>query len=463
MTNVILCGGNGTRLWPISRTSMPKQFTKLISGYSLFQDTILRNRRLTDKFLIICNEKNHFIAKEQIKRITDEFSLKIEVNFILESIGRNTAAAMLLASLHEDKNEILFVTPSDHKIDLMDKYEKAVNTAVMQAQENHLSIFGIKALFAHTGYGYIKAHNEEVVKFFEKPDIYKANEYAGAGYFWNSGMFCFKAKTLLNEMQKYALEVYETGMQAYKNSSTSKPLFINNDLMQNIPDISIDYAVMEHSKELKIVRSEFSWNDLGSFDAVYDELPKENSNALSYKDDKPLLFNSTNNLVIANGKKIVLSNVNELLVIDTPDALLITKKGSSEEVKDIVTTLSQEGSKLTHEHPMVHRPWGTYNLLKTKDNYKFKTILVKPNNRLSLQKHYHRNEHWIVLQGTATVRVGKTKKLVRANESVYIPMGKKHRLSNEGKINLLLIEVQVGDYLEEDDIVRYKDDYKRIG
>ena len=463
MTNVILCGGNGTRLWPISRTHMPKQFTKLTSKYSIFQDTILRNKIFTNKFLIVCNEQNYFIANEQIDQIISEFSLKIEVEFILESIGRNTAAAIIMASLYVDKNEILFVTPSDHKIDISEDYKKAVHTAVVNSNENYISVFGIKALHPHTGYGYIKAHNEDVEKFYEKPDRYKANEYVVAGYFWNSGMFCFKAKNLLDEAKEHALDVYEMCTYAYKSTKKSKPCFLSSELMQNIPDISIDYAVMESSHRLKIVRSNFKWNDLGSFDAVYTELPKEDTNAIKYKEVKPLLVNSSNNLVLASDRKIVLSNVDELVVVDTKDALLITKKGKSEDVKEIVKSLNEEESDITKEHPLVHRPWGTYNLLETKNNYKFKTILVKPNHRLSLQKHYHRNEHWIVLQGTATVTVGKKEKLVHANESVYIPMGKKHRLANEGKINLLLIEVQVGDYLKEDDIVRYKDDYKRVG
>lgn len=463
MTNVILCGGNGTRLWPISRTQLPKQFTKLTSKYSLFQETILRNKILTKKFLIVCNEQNYFIAQEQIKYIEEEFSFKIHVNFILESIGRNTAAAVILASLYLPKEEILFVTPSDHKVKDIQKYKKTVEKAVYCANEGYISIFGIKAQSAHTGYGYIKVHNQDVEKFYEKPILSDATQYVAAGYLWNSGMFCFRAKQLLEEAQICALDIYEACIYAYKSSYMSKPMYVNAELMNKIPNTSIDYAVMERAHGLKVIQASFGWNDLGSFDAVYDELPKEEGNALLYKEEKPLLYNSKNNLVMSNGKKVVLSNVEDLLVIDTPDALLITKKGTSEDIKEIVAKLKQESPSLTHEHPLVHRPWGTYNLLKTKDNYKFKTILVKPGNRLSLQKHYHRNEHWIILQGTATVTVGKNKKLVCSNESVYIPMGKKHRLANEGKINLLLIEVQVGEYLEEDDIKRYKDDYKRLG
>ena len=463
MTNVILSGGNGTRLWPISRSHMPKQFIKITSNYSLFQDTILRNKIFTNKFLIVCNEQNYFIAKEQINQLINEFSLDLNVEFILESIGRNTAAAIIIASLYLDKNEVLLVTPCDHTIKGEKDYKKAVNKAILNSKEDYISIFGIKALSANTAYGYIKAHNEDVEKFYEKPNLDKANEYKLAGYFWNSGMFCFKAKHLLSEAIEHALDVYEMCMYAFKSVSKSKPLLLNSELMKNIPDISIDCAVMENSYKLKMVRSKFYWNDVGSFDAIYDELPKEKTNAITYKNEKPLLINSSTNLVIANNKKVVLLNVDDLIVIDTRDALLIAKKGKSEDVKDVVKKLNIEGSSITQEYPLVHRPWGTYNLLESKDNYKFKTILVKPKHRLSLQKHYHRSEHWIVLKGTATVTIGKIKKLVHVNESVFIPLGTKHRLSNKGKSNLLLVEVQVGDYLGEDDIVRYKDDYKRIG
>ena len=463
MTNVILSGGNGTRLWPISRSHMPKQFIKLTSKYSLFQNTILRNKVFTNKFLIVCNEQNYFIAKEQISQIINDFSLKINVEFILESIGRNTAAAIIIASLYVDKNEVLFVTPCDHTIKGDKDYQKSVNKALLNSKEGFISIFGIKALDANTGYGYIKAPNEDVEKFYEKPDIEKAREYTQEGYFWNSGMFCFKAENLLSEALEHALDVYEMCIYAFKSVEKSKPLFLNSELMGSIPVISIDCAVMENSHKLRIVKSEFSWNDVGSFDAIYDELPKEKTNAISYKNEKPLLMNSSNNLVLANGKKVVLSNVDDLIVVDTADALLIAKRGKCEDVKELVNKLNAQGSSITQDHPLVHRPWGSYNLLESKDNYKFKTILVKPKQRLSLQKHYHRSEHWIVLSGTATVTIGKNKKLVCVNESVYIPMGTKHRLANKGKIDLLLVEVQVGDYLEEDDIVRYKDDYKRIG
>ncbi len=463
MTNVILCGGNGTRLWPISRAHMPKQFIKLTSKYSLFQNTILRNKIFTNKFLIVCNEQNYFIAKEQIDQLLKDFAFKINYEFILESLGRNTAAAIVIASLYVDKNEVLFVSPCDHAITGDEDYRKSVNRALLHAKENQISLFGIKAQNANTQYGYIKANNEDVERFYEKPDRNKANEYAAAGYFWNSGMFCFKADILLSEALEHAPDVYETCIYAYKSIRKSKPSFLSKELMEDIPSISIDCAVMEKSHKLKIVKSDFAWSDLGSFDAIYEELEKEKTNAIRYKNEKPLIINSSNNLLLANGKKVVLSNVDDLIVIDTSDALLIAKRGKCEDVKELVNKLNEQGSKITQDHPLVHRPWGTYNLLDSKDNYKFKTILVKPKQRLSLQKHYHRSEHWIVLQGTATVTIGKNKKLVRVNESVYIPIGKKHRLENKGKINLLLIEVQVGDYLEEDDIVRYKDDYKRIG
>lgn len=463
MVNVILCGGNGTRLWPISRTHMPKQFTRLLSEYSLFQDTILRNSELTNKFLIVCNEEHYFMALDQIDEIRDSLSKNLKIEFILESVGRNTAAAIILASLHVQANDIVFVTPCDHSIKNVKNYKESVFKAKEFAEEEFITLFGIVPKYAETGYGYIKAKNENVESFHEKPDLETAHKFVDSKkYLWNSGMFCFKASTLLNSVREFALDIYEPSIYAYSSAKSNDIIRINKALMEDIPALSIDVAVMENCYDLKVVKSDIDWSDLGSFCSIYKALEKdENNNAVKYGEEEPLLLNSKDNLVISNHKKVALLDVKNLAVVNTPDALLIVNKEKTQNVKDVVNQLVKEGSTLPIEYPLVHRPWGTYNVMEEKDNYKFKTIVIKAKKRLSLQKHFHRNEHWIVLSGTATVTIGKTKKLVRTNESVYIPMGKKHRLENEGKIDLVLIEVQVGEYLDEDDIVRYEDDFKR--
>lgn len=462
MTNVILCGGNGTRLWPISRTDMPKQFTKLLGEKSLFQQTLLRNNKVTSKFLVVCNDEHYFIALDQIEEIKKELTSSVKIKFILESVGRNTAGAIAIASISQECDEILFITPSDHVIKGDSEYYDAVNSAVHSAKEDDIALFGITPTSANTGYGYIEVKDFAIKGFHEKPDMKTAKKYLDAGnYFWNSGMFCFKAGVLLKELKEFELEIYETAFDAFTNAKHKKPIRLSIEDMNEIPFNSIDYAVMERTKNLQLVETKFTWNDLGSFDAIYDELSKESENAVSYKEHEPILLNSKENLVISESKKVTLVGVEDMIVIDTSDALLVAKKGKSQDVKKVVDILNTQKSDLATTHPLVHRPWGNFNLLETKNNYKLKTIEVKPGKRLSLQKHFHRNEHWIVLKGTATVTIGKNKKLVRTNESVYIPMGKKHRLANEGKIDLILIEVQVGDYLKEDDIVRYDDDFRR--
>lgn len=463
MINVILCGGNGSRLWPISRTKMPKQFTQLLSKHSLFQDTVLRNSKLTNKFLIVCNEEHYFMALDQVEEIKELLPKNLKVEYILESVGRNTAAAILVASLHVQANEIVFVTPSDHSVLDTNAYEQSVQKAVSHAKNEFITLFGLVPTYAETGYGYIKSKDENVESFHEKPDLDTAKKFVKSKkYLWNSGMFCFKASTLLNISKQFALDIYEPSVYAYSSSKAKDVIRIKKELMEDIPSSSIDVAVMEKAYDLKVVAADVGWSDLGSFCSIYKALDKdENNNALQYTKDEPLLIDSKDNLVMARNKKVTLIDVENLAVVDTPDSLLIVKKESTQRVKEAVEVLSQEKSKLVEEHPLVHRPWGSYNIMEETPSYKFKTIVVKPKKRLSLQKHFHRNEHWIVLSGTATVTIGKTKKLVRANESVYIPMGKKHRLENEGKIDLVLIEVQVGEYLEEDDIVRYEDDFKR--
>jgi len=450
MTNLILCGGNGTRLWPLSRTKMPKQFLQLFQGESLFQKTVRRNIPFCDHRIIVSNTDQYFLAMDQLEELG-----QTDVAYILEPIGRNTAPAIALACLAMDLDEILLVTPSDHLIKNELAYHQVLSRAQTLAKEGYLVTFGIQPQYAETGFGYIEAEGEEVCSFKEKPNTKTAQMYLDAGnYYWNSGMFCFQAGVFLEELQRYMPQMYDTVLFAYENAIKNRMIRIDLEDMLAIPEESIDYAVMEKSKKVKVVPADIEWSDLGSFEALDDELNYDTIDLTS--------IDAKNNMVLSD-KKVVLIDVDDLIVIDTPDALLVSKKGSSQKVKEAVAKLKENGSELPDIHRTVYRPWGTYTVLEDTEGYKIKRIEVKPGKRLSLQKHFHRNEHWIVVSGTATVVVGNTTKLVRPNESTYIKMGEVHRLSNEGKIPVILIEAQVGEYTGEDDIVRLDDDYEREG
>lgn len=440
MINLILCGGSGTRLWPLSRTLMPKQFVKLFSNQSLFQLTIERNAHICNEQFIVSNSEQYFLALDQLEELQ-----KTNNRYLLEPIGRNTAPAIALACMALKSDEIVLVTPSDHLIKDVEAYKKSVLTAKSLAQEGFLVTFGIKPILAETGFGYIEANGSDVKAFHEKPDVKTATRYVEAGnYYWNSGMFCFKAGTFLEELEHYAPEIFRTCKNAYANAKHDGMIRIRYDDMMKIPEDSIDYAVMEKSKKVKVVPSNIGWSDVGSFDALSNELPNDEKN----------------NFILSN-KKVCTIDVEDLIIIDTEDALLISRKGSSQKVKDVVSKLKHENEALTTTHNTVHRPWGTYTVLEDKSGYKIKKIMVKPGKRLSLQKHFHRNEHWIVVSGTATVQVEDKTYIVRENESTYIKAGEIHRLENQGKIPIVLIEAQVGSYTGEDDIVRIEDDYKR--
>jgi mannose-1-phosphate guanylyltransferase len=456
MTNIILCGGSGTRLWPISRTLMPKQFVKLFDNKSLFQLTVERNSKVCDSQFIVSNAEQYFLAVDQLKE------LNITKNkYLLEPIGRNTAPAIALACMALDKEEMVLVTPSDHLIKDESEYAKVLEKARKLALEDNLVTFGIKPTFAETGFGYIESENTYDVKaFHEKPDFDTATSYLEAGnYYWNSGMFMFKAGVFLEELQKYSPAIYKASLEAFNSASKDGRIRIKHDDMVNIPEDSIDYAVMEKSKKVKVIPSDINWSDVGSFDSLYDELPKDaNGNT---QNPNHISIDSKNNLIYGNERKIATIDIEDCIIIDTGDALLISKKGSSQKVKNVVAKLKESSSELHNIHLTGHRPWGTYTVLEDSVGYKIKRIEVKPGKRLSLQKHYHRNEHWIVVSGTATVTVGDKTFAVRPNESTYIKMGEVHRLANEGKIPVVLIEAQVGEYTGEDDIVRIDDDFSR--
>ena len=454
MTNIILCGGSGTRLWPISRTLMPKQFVKLFDNKSLFQLTVERNAKVCDSQFIVSNTEQYFLALDQLEELS-----KTNNRYLLEPVGRNTAPAIALACMMLDREEIVLVTPSDHLIKNEDEYSLVLKRAQELANEDNLVTFGITPDFAETGFGYIEANGEDVKAFHEKPNKEIAQKYVDAGnYYWNSGMFCFKAGVFLDELEKYSPEVYDASLQALENTSSDDMIRIKHEDMLAIPEDSIDYAVMEKSTKVKVIASDIDWSDVGSFDSLYEELPKdENGNTLN---DKHISINSKNNLIQGNDKYIATIDVEDLIIVDTGDALLVSKKGSSQKVKQVVAEIKKT-TQLHNIHLIGHRPWGTYTVLEDTPGYKIKRIEVKPGKRLSLQKHFHRNEHWTVVSGTATVTVGDTTKLIRPNESTYIKMGEVHRLENEGKIPVVMIEVQVGEYTGEDDIVRIDDDFNR--
>jgi len=474
MINLILCGGSGTRLWPVSRKLFPKQFCKFIDNTSLFQDTVIRNEELCTRNFIVTSEEQYFLAYDQLKEIE-----KQNFTFLLEPVGRNTAPAIAISCMLLDYEDIVFVTPSDHVINNVENYKNVVIKGKEEAKKGNIVTFGIKPTKAHTGYGYIeldpgKTGIQDIVfnvkSFKEKPNKEKAEEYIKKDNFlWNSGMFVFKVGVFLDELKKYSPEIYEKSKSAVTNMKKLKNICIDNldcfnrvnlDDMLNIPSNSIDYAVMEKSSCVKVIPCDIGWDDLGSFDSLFNYFPKDSDG--NTKGNNYINLDSKNNMLISTQKRTIATiDTEDLVIIDTPDALLVTKRGSTEKIKDVVQILKERKSDLSNIHLTVHRPWGIYTILEENHRYKIKRIVVKPGKKLSLQKHFHRSEHWIVVSGTANVECSDKIELIKTNESIYIPMGEKHRVENPGKIPLVLIEAQVGDYLGEDDIVRFDDEYGR--
>ncbi|MFY7993325.1 MAG: mannose-1-phosphate guanylyltransferase/mannose-6-phosphate isomerase [Bacteriovoracaceae bacterium] len=456
MKVVILCGGSGTRLWPVSRSLYPKQFVQLFDNESLFQKTLKRNTKLAKDLSVVINQDQYFMGLDQL----DESKLSYNRQFVLEPIGRNTAPAIALAALNSNPDDILLVVPSDHLINDEVAYNEAVKKAHEFASSGHLVTFGIKPTYAETGYGYIEGDQFNVKSFKEKPSKETAEKYVQAGnYYWNSGMFCFKASVYLDELKTHALDIYNSSLNAFEASKKESPLRINKHDMEAIRSESIDYAVMEKSKKVKVVPADMGWSDLGSFDSLYDALKKDKLGNTT--EEQVIHLNSKNNLVVGGKRLITTVDIEDMMIVDTNDALLIAKKGSTQKVKDLVGLVKTYNNELTNIHTTAHRPWGTYTILEDSNQYKVKRIVVRPGAKLSLQKHHHRSEHWIVVSGTAIVTVGEKRFKLHKNESTYIPKEEVHRLENEEKEDLILIEAQVGDYLGEDDIVRLQDDYKR--
>ena len=352
MTNILLCGGSGTRLWPLSRTLMPKQFVKLFEDRSLFQLTVERNFNVCEDQYIVSNAEQYFLALDQLEELG-----KSKSRYLLEPIGRNTAPAIALACLSLDPDEIVLVTPSDHLVKNETSYSQVVEKAKIFALDNKLVTFGITPTFAETGFGYIEANDYEVKAFHEKPDIEAATIYLEAGnYYWNSGMFCFKAGIFLEELQKYSPEIYNASLLAYNNTSKDDMIRISHADMIKIPDDSIDYAVMEKSNIVKVIPSDIDWSDVGSFDALAEELP-----------------NDENNNFIISDKIVELIDIKDSIIVDTGDALFVAKKGSSQKVKEIVQCLKKEDSELPNVHLTGHRPWGSYTILEEDQGKRYRS------------------------------------------------------------------------------------------
>ena len=488
MKSVILAGGAGVRLFPLSRKNYPKQFLKIGGDKSLFQKTVERNLLAVkpQDIIIITNKDHQFHVKNQLSELLNNSSTQpfnTLFNIILEPMGRNTAPAIALVSkfvldvLNCDENEVLFVCPSDHIISPNDRFAEYVKEAKKIAKDGHIVTLGIKPTKPETGYGYIESESDSVGdsvnvyrvrRFHEKPDLETAKGYLAKGnYFWNSGMFAFSVKTILEELEQYAPEIYKKSKLAFDNSSiTDNQLQITHEFMSAIPSESIDYAVMEKTKKAVVLPLDIAWSDVGSWDAFYEILDKDkNENA---KVGNVVDINTKNSLILGNKRVVSTIGLEYLMVVETDDVLLIAKKGDGQKVKEIVEKLrgNKEFRHLTEIHTTVYRPWGSYTLLEEGDRYKIKRITVKPQESLSLQLHYHRSEHWVVVKGTAKVVLedenGKLDEFfIKEDESMYVPKTKKHRLSNPGRVPLEIIEVQSGEYVGEDDIVRFDDKYHR--
>lgn len=468
ITPVILSGGAGTRLWPLSRALYPKQLLSLAGERSMLQDTVLRaaDPARFNPPLIVANEEHRFIIAEQLRQIGVTAD-----TILLEPEGRNTAPALALAALYLNRNgddPLMLVMPSDHVIADPAAFQRAVTTATAAAEDGALVTFGITPNRAETGYGYIERGEPRpeagvfcVRRFVEKPDVATAEEYVKATtFFWNAGIFLFKCSALLDELQVHAAAVWQAA-QAAMTGCKADLSFHRPDAaaFKASPAISIDYAVMEKTHRALVTAVDMGWNDVGSWSALWDITPKDTTGNALHGD--VIAIDSRNSLLRSDGPALAAVGVNDLVVVATEDAVLVAHKSQAQNVKKVVDELARRNRQEHISHVTVHRPWGSYQTADAGDRYQVKRIVVKPGHKLSLQQHMHRAEHWVVVQGTARVTRGEEIITLHENESTFIPIGTVHRLENPGKIPLHLIEVQSGGYLGEDDIVRFDDTYGR--
>lgn len=464
---IIIAGGTGSRLWPISREMFPKQFQRLYGDKTMLQATIERLQGLDClPPIVICNENHRFIVAEQLRQIG-----QLNHNIILEPIGKNTAPAIALAAFFASQNgdnPNLLVLPADHVILNKEAFQVAIKQALSHVEHGKLVTFGIVPQSPETGYGYIQCGEKladtafKVSQFVEKPDHATAQDYLDSGnYLWNSGMFAFKAKRYLVELQQHRADIYDICQKATTNWQTDLDFVrIDKEIFQTCPEDSIDYAVMEKTADAVVVPMDAGWNDVGSWSSLWQVSAKdEQGNA---KTGDVLCIDSRNNYIFAETDLVATVGVQDCIIVQTKDAVLVTNQDKAQDVKLLVKQLQQDGRSETSLHREVYRPWGKYDSIDNGNRYQVKRITVKPNEKLSVQMHHHRAEHWIVVSGTAKVSVDDKEILLTENQSVYIPLGAVHFLENPGKIPLELIEVQVGSYLGEDDIVRFEDRYGRV-
>jgi len=462
---VVLAGGSGTRLWPLSRKSHPKQFIKITNeNNSLFQNTFDRLPKNFSKPIVICNEAHRFIAAEQLRAI----DVKPET-IILESIGKNTAPAIALAAfeiLSVDPCAIMLVLASDHDIKNTKEFHKCLSIAEKGASDNYLLTFGIKPTRPDTNYGYIEANEYEsnilhINSFKEKPSIELAKNYISKdNFFWNSGMFAFKAKIYLEELRKFEPEIYECCKKALANPIKDHDFTrFDYEVFENCPEKSIDVCVMEKTKNGGMVILDAEWSDLGTWESIWHATSKKDSGNVEYGD--VISINSKSSLIYSPHQLTSVIGVENLTIVNTPDALFISKKDEVKNLQQLLTHLKTINRKELIDNNLVYRPWGYFNSISRKDNYQIKIISLNPSAKISLQKHKHRSEHWIVISGIATVTLGEKVFDLHVNESIFIPAEEIHRLSNNQTTELKIIEIQTGEYLEEDDIFRIEDIYQR--
>jgi len=466
MIPVILSGGSGSRLWPLSRSMYPKQFLAMNSEFSMFQETLRRLSGLEYKPpIVICNADHRFLAAEKLREMA-----VTPQSIILEPMGRNTAPAIAvtaLCALEKEEDPLLLVLPADHVISEKAHFHAAIACAEKLAEAGALVTFGIVPNQPHTGYGYIKRGGHEtnggynVEEFVEKPDEEKAAKLLQSGdYLWNSGMFMFRASRFLEELEKFAPDVLRHAQLAYEAAAEDFDFTrLDAEKFAKCPGISIDYAVMEHTRDARVVPLDAGWSDIGSWASLWDVCDKDD-NGNSLKGDI-MTTDTSDSYIISENKLVTTVGVDNLIIVDTKDALLVARKDRSEDVKKIVEELKAQNRPETALHREVYRPWGKYDSIGFGDRDQVKRITVNPGAKLSLQMHHHRAEHWIVVKGSARVTKGEETFMINENESTFIPIGTIHALENPGVIPLEMIEVQSGSYLGEDDIVRFEDKYGR--